>query len=287
MAGGGGAAGNEAVGGAGASAGAGGADADGPSTLPPTDDYSDYGPFETTDESGTGPGGAYTVVRPETLGEDGFLHAPITFGPGIGSAPSSMMNLLERIASHGFVIVSRQLDGGPNNAVNNQRMTDGLDWLIEQNATAGSMFEGKLDVTRAVSMGYSVGGTAAVDIGGYDPIVTAVAIHGHGAEPREDASGVTFLLMGGTEDVTGGESWMVPTFEALEQQTFFSLVEGAAHGYPGSSVDGVQAGVEAPAMIAWIRYWVYDDQEAAKYFEGDDCIMCMSPWTNTQRKNWP
>jgi dienelactone hydrolase len=136
-------------------------------------------------------------------------------------------------------------------------------------------------------MGYSVGGTAAVDIGGYDPIVTAVAIHGHGAEPLEDASGVTFLLMGGTEDVTGGESWMVPTFEALEQQTFFSLVEGASHGYPAGSVGGVQAGVEAPAMIAWIRYWVYDDQEAAKYFEGDDCIMCMSPWTNTQRKNWP
>jgi dienelactone hydrolase len=254
--------------------------------LPPTDDYSDYGPFEVTDESGTGPGGGYTVVRPETLGEDGFLHAPITFGPGIGSPPSSMTNLLERIASHGFVIVSRQLDGGPNNAENNQRMTDGLDWLIEQNTTAGSVFEGKLDVTRAVSMGYSVGGTAAVDIGGYDPIVTAVAIHGHGAEPLEDASGVTFLLMGGTEDVTGGESWMVPTFEALQQQTFFSLVEGADHGYPGGSVNGVQAGVEAPAMIAWIRYWVYNDQEAAQYFYGDDCIMCMSPWTNTQRKNW-
>ncbi len=284
MAGVGGGAESEEVGGAG---GAGGEDPNGPSSLPPTDDYSDYGPFETTNESGTGPGGTYTVVRPETLGEDGFLHAPITFGPGIGGAPSTMMNLLERIASHGFVIVSTQLDQGPRNPENNQRMTDGLDWLIEQNTTAGSMFEGKLDVTRAVSMGYSVGGTAAVDIGGYDPIVTAVAIHGHGAEPLEDASGTTFLLMGGTNDVSNGESWMVPTFEALEQQTFFSLVEGAEHRYPGDSVNGVQAGVEAPAAIAWIRYWIYNDQEAAKYFEGDDCVMCMSPWTNTQRKNWP
>jgi dienelactone hydrolase len=254
--------------------------------LPPTDDYSAPGPFEVEDESGSGPDGTYTIVRPETLGEDGFLHAPIIFGPGIGSAPSSMMNLLQRIASHGFVIISKQLDGGPNNAENNRRMTDGLDWLIAQNTTAGSIFEGKLDVTRAVSMGYSVGGTAAVDIGGHDPIVTAVAIHGHGAEPLDDATGTTFLLMGGTNDVTGGESWMAPTFEALEQQTFFSLVEGADHGYPGRSLNGVQAGVEAPAMIAWIRYWIYADQGAKKYFYGDDCVMCMSPWSDTQRKNW-
>jgi dienelactone hydrolase len=254
--------------------------------LPPTDDYTAPGPFEVEDESGTGPDGTYTIVRPETLGEDGFLHAPVIFGPGIGSAPSSMMNLLERIASHGFVIISKQLDGGPNSSENNQRMTDGLDWLIAQNTVAGSVFEGKLDIMRAVSMGYSVGGTAAVDIGGHDPIVTAVAIHGHGAEPLQDATGTTFLLMGGTEDVTGGESWMVPTFEALEQQTFFSLVEGANHGYPGGSVGGVQAGVEAPAMIAWIRYWVYNDQGAKKYFYGDDCIMCMSPWSDMQRKNW-
>jgi hypothetical protein len=85
--------------------------------------------------------------------------------------------------------------------------------------------------------------------------------------------------------VSGGESWIAPTFEALQQQTFFSLVEGADHGYLGS-VGGVQAGVEAPAMIAWIRYWVYADQGGKKYFYSDDCVMCVSPWSNTQRKNW-
>ena len=40
------------------------------------------------------------------------------------------------------------------------------------------------------------------------------------------------------------------------------------------------------ATIAWIRYWVYGDQEAKQYFYGDDCVMCESPWTNTQRKDW-
>ena len=138
------------------------------SPLPPVDDYADFGPFATVAEEGTGPDGSYTVVRPETLGQNGLLHAPVIFGPGIGGPVESMMDLLQRIASHGFVIIGRQLDGGPGSPENNRRMTAGLDWLIEENTTAGSVFEGKLDVEHAAAMGYSVGGTGAVDIGGHE-----------------------------------------------------------------------------------------------------------------------
>ena len=255
------------------------------SHLPPTADYSGFGPFKTSSENNTGPDGTYTIVRPETLGKDGFLHAPIIFGPGIGGSVESMMNLLQRIASHGFVIIGRRLDGGPGNPENNRRMIAGLDWLIKQNTTAGSMFEGKLDVEHAASMGYSVGGTGAVDIGGHKAITTVVSIHGHSAKAELHG---TLLLMGGSNDVMrDGQSWLAPTYEASQVQTFFSLVDGANHGYPARTVDGVQSGVEAPAMIAWLRYWIYNDQDAKRYFFGDDCVMCNSPWTNTQRKTWP
>jgi hypothetical protein len=33
--------------------------------------------------------------------------------------------------------------------------------------------------------------------------------------------------------------------------------------------------------------WVYGDENAKKFFYGDDCILCKAPWTNPQRKNWP
>jgi dienelactone hydrolase len=255
------------------------------SPLPPTSDYSAFGPFATMAERNTGPDGTYTIVRPETLGANGFKHAPIIFGPGIGGSMDSMMNLLQRIASHGFVIIGRQLDGGPRNPENNRRMIAGLDWLIGQNSTVGSIFETNLDVGRAASMGYSVGGTGAVDIGGHKAITTVISIHGHSAEAELHG---TLLLLGGTNDVMrDGRSWLAPTYEASQVPTVFSLVEGANHGYPGRTVDGVQAGVEAPAMIAWLRYWIYDDQNAKQYFFGDDCVMCNSPWTNTQRKHWP
>lgn len=254
------------------------------SPLPPTSDYSAPGPFATISEGKTGPDGTYTIVRPDTLGKDGFKHAPIIFGPGIGGSMDSMMNLLQRIASHGFVIIGRQLDGGPRNAENNRRMIAGLDWLIAQNSTAGSIFANKLDVERAASMGYSVGGTGAVDIGGHKAITTVVSIHGHSAEAELHG---TLLLLGGTADVMrDGQSWLAPTYEASKVPTFFSLVDGANHGYPARLVDGVQSGVEAPAMIAWLRYWIYNDQNARKYFFGEDCTMCAAPWTKTQRKNW-
>src|SRR5688572_11113836 len=109
-------------------------------SLPPVSNYSDFGPYPTVAEGNSGPDGTYTIVRPQILGRDGFRHAPIIFGPGIGGSMDSMADLLRRIASHGFVIIGRRLDGGPRNAENNRRMIAGLDWLIEQNSAAGSIF---------------------------------------------------------------------------------------------------------------------------------------------------
>jgi len=253
------------------------------SSLPPVTNYSAMGPYETVTETGTGPDGSYTIIRPKTLGVNGLLHAPITFGPGTGMQVSQLSNLLQRIASHGFVIISRPLTGGPGDAVTRQRLIAGLDWIIAQNAVAGSAYQGKIAVKKAVAMGYSVGATGSIEIGGHEAIATVVAIHGHSAKGETH---VPMLLIGGTNDLNGSQSWLAPSYEASQTQTFFSLMTGADHGYIQGTVNGVQGGNETPAIIAWIRYWIYNDQGAKNYFYGDDCVMCKSPWTNPQRKNW-
>lgn len=254
------------------------------SALPPISDYSAMGPFQTVTENNTGPDGTYTIIRPRTLGENGFLHAPITFGPGTGMQVSQLSNLIGRIASHGFVVIGRQLTGGPNDAVTRQRLTAGLDWIIAQNTKAGSAYQGKLLVNKAVAMGYSVGATGSIEIGGHEAIATVVAIHGHNATGNLHSP---ILMLGGTADVmSDGRSWLAPSYEASKVQTFFGTVQGANHGYIQNSINGVQGGVETPAIIAWIRYWIYNDQGAKNYFYGNDCVMCKSPWTNPQRKNW-
>jgi hypothetical protein len=253
------------------------------STLPPVTNYSAMGPYEVITETGKGPDGSYTVIRPKTLGANGFLHAPITFGPGTDMQVSQLKNLIERIASHGFVVIGRQLTGGPGDAVTRQRLIAGLEWIIAQNSVAGSVYQGKIAVTKGVAMGYSVGATGSIEIGGHAALATVVAIHGHSAKGETK---VPMLMIGGTADLNGGVSWLAPSYAASTTQTFFSLLTGANHGYIQGTVNGVQGGSETPAIIAWIRYWIYNDQGAKNYFYGDDCVMCKSPWANTQRKNW-
>lgn len=247
-------------------------------TLPPITDYSDEGPFSTTQDNGVGPNGAYTVIRPETLGEDGFLHAPIVFGPGIGQQWSVHTQMLTNFASHGFIVVACPvLSGGPGDAGNRMTMLAGLDWIVEQNSAAG-VYQGKVYVDRAISMGFSVGGTAAVEIGGHEAVATVVSIHGHRASAELHGP---MLQTTGTEDGLG-KDLQQETYEMSEVQTFLATLTGAPHQYIESNGGGEQR----PAIVAWMRYWIYNDDGASHYFFGNDCVLCTAPWENPQRKNW-
>ena len=143
-------------------------------------------------------------------------------------------------------------------------------------------YQGKLDVTKAVSMGYSVGGTSAVQLGGHAAVATTVSIHGHTAT---SAMHGPLLQTTGTADTVGLPLQMM-TYSMSKVQTFLGTVTGADHGYIQQISNGQQGGVERPAIIAWLRYWIYNDSGAKHYFYGDDCVMCTAPWTNPQRKNW-
>jgi len=102
------------------------------------------------------------------LGKDGFVHAPIIFGPGIEQQVSVHTTMLTNFASHGFVVVGTPvLNGGPGDAANLKSMREGLDWILQQASAQGSIYQGKLDVKRAISKGYSVGGPSAMQLGGH------------------------------------------------------------------------------------------------------------------------
>ncbi|WP_437337345.1 hypothetical protein [Sorangium sp. So ce394] len=259
-------------------AGGGGAGGMGGPTLPPIADYSDEGPFDTVVERNVGPNGAYTVFRPEPLGTDGFLHAPIIFGPGIGQQVAVHTTMLTNFASHGFVVVgSPVLNGGPGDEGNRKKMEDGLNWILEQNDAPGK-YQGKLYVDHAVSMGFSVGGTSAVQLGGHEAVATVVSIHGHRASA--DLHG-TMLQTTGTQD-TVGMPLQQATYDMSEVPTFLATLTGAPHQY----IERDGGGEERPAIVAWMRYWIYNDMGARDHFFGDDCVLCKQPWENPQRKNW-
>ncbi len=242
--------------------------------LPPVSDYGAPGPFATTVAENTGPDGNYTVYRPASLGDNAFRHPIATWGNGIITDPSFYPELLSTIASHGFVVVASN-----SSTVYADLLTAGLDWLIAQNSAPG-VYQGKLDPSRAVSIGYSLGGGAAVDAGSHPNVIATISFHGlQGAS--EQLRG-PLLLFTGTEDwFVSAEAFVTPTYERSRVQTFYATLTGAGHLYPLGN-----AGDERAPAIAWLRLWVYGDQGARAYFYGDNCRLCQGPWVSPQRKNW-
>jgi dienelactone hydrolase len=246
--------------------------------LPQITDYTAKGPFTTKQENSVGPGGKYTVYRPDPLGKDGFVHAPIIFGPGIGQQVTVHTQMLTNFASHGFIVVGTPvLNGGPGDAANLKSMQDGLDWILQQNGMAGT-YQGKVWIDHAISMGFSVGGTSAVQLGGHQAVATVVSIHGHNASAALHGP---MLQTTGTAD-TVGMPLQKQTYDKSMVQTFLATLTGAPHQY----IESNGGGNERPAIVAWMRYWIYRDDGAKKYFYGDDCVLCKAPWENPQRKNW-
>jgi len=250
-------------------------------SLPAVTDYEADGPFGATVVNNTGPGGQYTMYRPATVGQGGFKHPAATWGNGITTTPSYYDMLLKTVASHGFVIIASN-----STTVTAALMTQGLDWLVQQNAAPGD-FQGNLDTQCLITFGYSLGGGAAVTAGSHADVVATVSLHG-----VQGSSGSLhdplLLLTSVTDTFVTPAGFVTPTYNASAVQTFYGTLSAA--GDPsnfGHLIPINSAGPERAPTVAWLRLWAYGDPGARRFFYGNDCVLCTAPWTNPQRKNWP
>jgi hypothetical protein len=243
-------------------------------------DYGARGPFAVSVVNETGPGNQYTMFRPTTLGENGFLHPPATWGNGITTTPANYVELLSTVASHGFVVI-----GSNSTNVTAALMTQGLDWLIQQGSVQGE-FQGMLATECAVTIGYSLGGGAAVGSGNHPNVITTVSFHGLQG-PAENLSGPLLLLTSTSDSFVTKAQFVQPTYDrSTNVPTLMATLNVAeAPSFAGHLIPLNDAGEERAPAVAWLRYWVYGDQAARGYFYGASCTLCDSPWTDIQRKN--
>jgi hypothetical protein len=254
--------------------------------MPPvTGDYGANGPMPTKVVNSTGSDGMYTIYRPATLGANGFKHPVATWGNGITTTPAYYPGLLGAIASHGFVVIASN-----SSSVTAQMMTDGLDWMVAQNGVAGD-YQGKLNPTCLVTIGYSLGGGASVTAGAHANVVATASMHGVTGAANA-LHGPLLLLTSETDTFVVPATFVTPTFNLSTVQTFYGTLSmagdsgNAGHLIPVDLLPSSANMAERAAMIAWLRMWVYSDQGAKKYFYNDDCVLCKAPWTMPQRKNW-
>jgi dienelactone hydrolase len=249
-------------------------------TIAPTDNYGAMGPYGAQTINNTGPNGQYTMVRPQKLGEGGTKHPIATWGNGITTTPALYPGLLNTIASHGFVVIASN-----NTNVTAALMTQGLDWLIQQNASGD--LAGKLETKCAVTIGYSLGGGAAVGSGSHADVKATVSFHGLQG-PAQNLQGPLLLFTSTADGFVTKANYVEPCYRAsTKQPTIMATlnVPGAAADFAGHLYPLGDAGEQRAPAVAWLRLWVYGDQGARKYFYGSDCLLCKSPWIDIQRKN--
>jgi hypothetical protein len=276
-----------------AAAGAGGGSAETKCTPEPPGAISDYGargPFDVTRVDSTGPDGQYTMFRPSDLGT-GFKHPPTTWGNGITTTPDAYVELLSTVASHGFVVIASN-----SKNVTAAMMKSGLDWLIAQNDAPGDL-QGKLVVGCPSSIGYSLGGGAAVTASGQLPDVKAI-VSMHGLQAVSDPNTAPLLLMTSPDDtfVPKATSSVQSYMRASAQQpVIMATLDCPAAGmdmclslpgYGGHVIPLDNGHGERAPLVAWLRYWIYGDLGARGYFFGSDCTLCKAPWLDIQRKNY-
>ena len=142
-------------------------------------------------ENMVGPGSAYTMFRPQTLGQAGLKHPVITWGNGTGTMPSTYSTMLTHYASHGFVVIA-------SNSTNVAQgtpppMLDGVTWVLEQAGVTTSPLYNCIDAAKIGATGHSQGAFATVTAGADPRIVTIAPLQGSGSEQQSPRPRRVFL----------------------------------------------------------------------------------------------
>jgi len=246
-------------------------------TLPALSDYSKPGPFTATAPNGsTGPGNAYTVVQPTTLGKlngSPFKHPIITWGNGITTTPSYYTQWFNLMASNGFVVIASN-----SSTVTPQNMTDGLDWMVQQDSMSGP-YQGTLDTKCLFTVGYSLGGQGSVTTGSHANVVATIGIHPAGGSPL-GLKGPLLLFTSETDTVCVAATFVLPVFTSSPVQSFYAdLSKAGDPSNTGHIIPVLSPGLELSSTMAWLRLWAYADAGAKQPFWGSSAPLCTAPWT--------
>jgi dienelactone hydrolase len=254
----------------------------------------------------------HVVYRPADLGKLGARKLGVyVFGNGACSndGASARLHLLE-IASHGYVAIAPgRIRNGPGMTVppddsaprapqgNPPRLPpaatraadllSALDWVLAQNAEAGSPYFGKIDPTAVAISGYSCGGLQALQIAGEPRVKTLIVMNsGIFNDATQGITGIdvskalldkihtpTFYILGGETDIAYANG--MDDFKRIRHvPAYVGNLVGVGHGGTYWQPNGGKA---AAAVVAWLEWQLRGDEEAKRMFVGEDCGLCRDP----------
>jgi hypothetical protein len=251
---------------------------------PSVADYAASGPFMTTRDLNTGPGGAYDIFRPATLGEGGRKHPIVSWANGTRFNLDNYKALLDHWASYGFVVIGGHTQTTAGGATHKAA----IDWLIAQAANPSSPFSGVLDTKAIAAAGHSQGGGATIAAGagapGPVPLTTTMPL-------------MALLSFEKDPTIVSRQTAPMCEFAATMDAPGLAAADQIDMGINTELVQPIWIGVHEDAMnpvmhaptLAWLRFRLMGDLQARTFFYPQGtCRLCQdATWKTVRYKNTP
>jgi dienelactone hydrolase len=266
----------------------------------------------------------HTIYRPTDLSSfKGKKALPIiSWGNGACANAGTLFQVfLTQIASHGYIAISIGPKDAPLPAFatgarpsaatapgaapaaapalvafsKDEQIIDAIDWAVKENNRKGSAYYQHLDTNKIAVMGQSCGGLQTIAASS-DPRVKTSVVWNSGTFPEDGKSPGANLsgarkaslakfhapvayFNGGPADIayTNSEDDFkritVPVFKGS-----MNVGHGGTYRHPGGGWFG-------EVGVAWLDWQLKGDKQAAKYFDGKDCMLCTNPLWTIEKKN--
>jgi hypothetical protein len=223
----------------------------------------------------------------------------VLWGNGGGISNSrAYRRFLAEIASHGFLVLAigpaeaaakdgKGIGGGKSMSSD---LLVGLDWAIAQNEKNGD-YRGMIDAKKVAVMGHSLGGLQTLEVS-TDPRITTTVLWNSGVlsgksfgpkVTRNDLNKLQAPLayfVGGPKDIATKNA--EADFEAIKDLPVFFASRDVGHGGTYGETNG---GAFAAVGVAWLKWQLKGNKEAAKMFLGDPAGLAADPKWPVKAKN--
>lgn len=212
-------------------------------------------------------------------------------------------NFLNEIASHGYIVLGigllsqiEQRDEASRQPTQSSQLLAALDWIVTQNTSPGSPYEGKIDASNVAAMGMSCGGLQAIEISGDPRIRTSVVCNsgvlpspspmkGMPAVTKEDLAkyhGPVLYIIGGPSDIAYKNA--MDDFARVNHVPFVMTNLDVGHGGTYGQPHG---GEFTRVALSWLNWQLKGRTEESSMFLGEDNELSRgSKWT-VKTKNFP
>ncbi len=264
------------------------------------------GPFKAV-ALGEGTLTKFTLYRPQNLDDFGpGQRLPILlWGNGACADSSAMHKLyLNEIASHGFIVFAvgpfsslhKPPQMGPMGGERKEiSLLEALDWAVAENSRKSSVYFEKLDIDKVAAMGMSCGGLQALEVSPDPRIDTSVICNSgilNGPPPeglkmptltKDDLKRLhspIIYVIGGEKDIAYPNA--MDDFKRIENIPAAIINLDVGHGGTYAQPHG---GAFSDPTIAWLKWQLNGDEEAAFMFKGEKCGLCINTEWEIETKN--